>query len=109
MGLKSISPIPRRLSAPPWSRMMRESVCELTAKAIRDGIFVLIMPVTTSTEGRGLVDHDHDVGHGLLAVTRQLLVEDTHILALMPREDIVAAIHLATDVVQHIGCLLYTS
>ena len=52
MGLNSMSPMPSRLSAPPWSRMMRLSVWELTAKAMRDGMLVLIMPVTTSTDGR---------------------------------------------------------
>jgi hypothetical protein len=32
--------------------MTRESVCDETAKAIRDGTFALIMPVITSTDGR---------------------------------------------------------
>ena len=47
-----MSPWPSRLSAPFWSRITRESVCEETAKAIRDGTFALIMPVITSTDGR---------------------------------------------------------
>ena len=32
--------------------MTRESVCEETAKAIREGTLALIIPVMTSTEGR---------------------------------------------------------
>ncbi len=34
------------------SRMVRESTCELTAKAMREGMFALIRPVMTSTDGR---------------------------------------------------------
>ena len=51
-GLKSMSPWPSRLSAPFESRITRESVCDETAKAIRDGTFALIIPVITSTDGR---------------------------------------------------------
>ena len=51
-GLKSMSPWPSRLSAPFESRITRESVCEETANAIRDGTFALIIPVITSTDGR---------------------------------------------------------
>ena len=36
-GLNSMSPCPSSDSAPFWSRITRESVCEETAKAIRDG------------------------------------------------------------------------
>ena len=50
-GEKSMSPCPSSDSAPFWSRMTRESVCEETAKAIRDGTLALIMPVITSTRG----------------------------------------------------------
>ena len=50
-GEKSMSPWPSSDSAPFWSRITRESVCELTAKAIRDGTLALIMPVMTSTRG----------------------------------------------------------
>ena len=50
-GLKSMSPAPSSDSAPFWSRITRESVCEETAKAIREGTFALIMPVITSTRG----------------------------------------------------------
>ena len=39
-----MSPEPSRLSAPFESRITRESVCEETAKAIREGTFALIMP-----------------------------------------------------------------
>src|SRR4051794_7654867 len=51
MGEKSMSPLPSSDSAPFWSRITRESVCEPTAKAIRDGTLALIMPVITSTRG----------------------------------------------------------
>ena len=46
-----MSPWPSSDSAPLWSRMIRESVCEETANAIRDGTLALIMPVMTSTRG----------------------------------------------------------
>ena len=52
IGRKSMSPWPSRLSAPPWSRITRESICEATEKAIRDGMLTLIVPVITSVEGR---------------------------------------------------------
>ena len=51
-GRKSMSPWPSRLSAPPWSRITRESTCEATANAIRDGMLTLIVPVMTSVDGR---------------------------------------------------------
>ena len=47
-----MSPWPSRASAPPWSRITRESACEETANAIRAGTFTLIVPVMMSTEGR---------------------------------------------------------
>ena len=50
--MKSMSPWPSSDSAPPWSRITRESVCEETANAMREGTFALIMPVMTSTDGR---------------------------------------------------------
>ena len=43
-GLNSMSPWPSSDSAPFWSRITRESVCEDTAKAIREGTLALIMP-----------------------------------------------------------------
>ena len=46
-----MSPWPSSDSAPFWSRITRESVCDETAKAIRDGTLALIMPVMTSTRG----------------------------------------------------------
>ena len=46
------SPRPSSFSAPAWSRMTRESVCEDTAKAMRVGKLALIRPVSTSTLGR---------------------------------------------------------
>ena len=48
----SMSPRPIRRSAPGWSRMTRESASDETEKAIREGMFALITPVMTSTEGR---------------------------------------------------------
>ena len=51
-GLKSMSPWPRRLSAPAVSRITRESVWLETANAIREGTLALIIPVITSTDGR---------------------------------------------------------
>ncbi len=47
-----MSPCPRRDSAPPASSTTRESTCEETAKAIREGTLALIIPVMTSAEGR---------------------------------------------------------
>ena len=49
---KSMSPCPSSDSAPPWSRITRESVCDETAKAIREGMFTLIVPVMMSVDGR---------------------------------------------------------
>ena len=51
-GRKSMSPWPSSDSAPFWSRITRESVCDETANAIRAGTFALIMPVITSALGR---------------------------------------------------------
>ena len=51
-GRKSRSPLPRSASAPPVSRMVRESTFWLTRKAMRAGKFALMMPVITSTDGR---------------------------------------------------------
>ena len=47
-----MSPRPSNFSAPALSRIVRESTCEETPKAIRDGIFALMTPVMTSTDGR---------------------------------------------------------
>ncbi len=52
IGRNSISPRPSSFSAPPMSRMVRESAMDETPNAIRDGIFALITPVMTSTDGR---------------------------------------------------------
>ena len=49
---KSMSPLPINFSAPIWSRMTRESARVLTENASRLGMFALITPVMTSTEGR---------------------------------------------------------
>ena len=46
-----MSPLPNSFSAPPESRIVRESTCEDTAKAMRVGKFALLRPVTTSTDG----------------------------------------------------------
>ncbi len=51
MGRNNASPWPISVSAPVASRMTRESVAEEVAKASRDGMFALIRPVTTSTDG----------------------------------------------------------
>ena len=59
-GLKSMSPCPSRDSAPFVSRMTRESVCDETANAIRDGTFALIIPVMTSTDGPLRREHEVD-------------------------------------------------
>ena len=47
-----MSPLPNNFSAPPEPMIVLESVCELTANAILEGILFLIIPVITSTEGR---------------------------------------------------------
>ena len=51
-GRNSMSPWPTSFSAPPMSRITRESACDAVMNAIRDGMFALIRPVTTSTDGR---------------------------------------------------------
>jgi hypothetical protein len=51
-GRKSMSPLPSRFSAPLASMMVRESVLEETWKVSRVGKLALMMPVSTSTEGR---------------------------------------------------------
>ena len=51
IGLKSMSPFPTSFSAPAISSMVLESNWDDTANAIRDGIFALITPVITSTDG----------------------------------------------------------
>ena len=47
-----MSPCPSSVSAPCWSRMVRESTFDDTWNAIRVGMFALIRPVMTSTDGR---------------------------------------------------------
>ena len=47
-----MSPRPSSTSAPLRSRMVRESTFEATWKATRAGMFALIRPVITSTDGR---------------------------------------------------------
>ena len=47
-----MSPRPISVSAPLASRIVRESTCEATWKAMREGRFALITPVITLTEGR---------------------------------------------------------
>ena len=48
----SMSPLPISFSAPGWSRMTRLSASVLTENARRLGMFALITPVMTSTDGR---------------------------------------------------------
>ncbi len=55
-----MSPCPRRLSAPAWSRITRESVWLETANAMREGTFALIIPVITSTDGPLRRQHEVD-------------------------------------------------
>ena len=50
-GKNNISPFPSNFSAPTESKIVLESTCEDTANAILDGIFALIKPVITSTDG----------------------------------------------------------
>jgi hypothetical protein len=52
IGRYSMSPRPSNRSAPAISRIVRESTCELTANAMREGMLALIKPVITSTDGR---------------------------------------------------------
>ncbi|MNL85937.1 hypothetical protein D3C87_2144380 [compost metagenome] len=47
-----MSPWPSKVSAPIWSRMVRESILDDTWNAIRVGMLALIKPVMTSTLGR---------------------------------------------------------
>ena len=51
-GWKSMSPRPMRSSAPGASSTVRESIWLAMENAMRLGIFALINPVTTFTEGR---------------------------------------------------------
>ena len=51
-GEKSMSPRPISVSAPLVSMIVRESIWEATWKAMREGRFALITPVTTFTDGR---------------------------------------------------------
>ena len=50
-GLNNISPFPSNFSAPDVSKIVRESILEETAKAIREGILALITPVMISVDG----------------------------------------------------------
>ena len=47
-----MSPLPTSFSAPVWSRMMRDSSDDATAKATRLGMLAFMRPVMTSEEGR---------------------------------------------------------
>ena len=47
-----MSPWPRSDSAPIWSRIVRESTFADTWNAMRVGMFALMRPVMTSTDGR---------------------------------------------------------
>ena len=51
-GIISMSPLPSSFSEPTWSRMVRESWRLAVAKEMRQGKFALIVPVSTSTDGR---------------------------------------------------------
>ena len=56
-GANSMSPCPTSFSAPFMSRITRESAWDEVISAMRDGMFALISPVTTSTR-RTLGGHD---------------------------------------------------
>ena len=64
-GANSMSPCPTSFSAPFMSSITRESACEDVISAIRDGMFALISPVTTSTDGRCVATtrHPDRAGH----------------------------------------------
>jgi len=47
-----MSPFPIKRSAPPESKMVRESIFEDTLKAIRAGKLAFIIPVIILTDGR---------------------------------------------------------
>ena len=47
-----MSPLPSSCSAPLPSRIVRESIFDDTRNEMRDGMFALIRPVITSTDGR---------------------------------------------------------
>ena len=51
-GMKSMSPRPRSFSAPLWSRITRLSIIDETLNDMRIGMFDLMRPVMTSTDGR---------------------------------------------------------
>jgi hypothetical protein len=51
--------------------MTRESVCEETANAIRDGTFALIMPVITSTRPLRR-EHEVDADRARLLASRMI-------------------------------------
>ncbi len=58
---RSRSPRPTRRSAPGWSRMTPASPRKReTEKASREGMFALMTPVMTSTEGAARRDHEVD-------------------------------------------------
>jgi hypothetical protein len=50
-GRYSMSPAPSSASAPDWSRIVRESTLDDTWNAMRAGMFALMRPVITSTDG----------------------------------------------------------
>ena len=61
-----MSPWPSSDSAPPWSRITRESTWEATAKPIRAGMLTLIVPVITSVEGRWVASSEVDADRARL-------------------------------------------
>ena len=50
--LQTLPAAPNNFSAPPAARIVRESTCEETLRAIRAGIFALMSPVMIFTSGR---------------------------------------------------------
>ena len=55
-----MSPIPTSFSAPAPSMITRQSVCDATENASRDGMLALMTPVMTSTDGRWVAMHQVD-------------------------------------------------
>ena len=130
-----MSPWPSSASAPLTSRITRESVCDETAKAIRDGTLALIMPVITSTRGlwvastrwmptardfcaRRMIASSTSAGETIIRSASSSMTTSTCGTGSSPRpprarfqlaqvarlgraHQLVAALHLADDVLQH--------
>ena len=76
MGEKSISPRPSSFSAPLESRMVRESTLRGNSEAGQEGIFALMTPVMTSTDGRWVADDKVHSGSVPSGASRQIEIFD---------------------------------